>query len=235
MTVPFTDIDKKYGFPEGLLASMWQQESNQGRLTLSPAGARGHFQFMPPTRGDIIAQTGLDPWDKDPRVAAECAGFYLSKQVRRFGCLEKALAAYNWGSGNVSKVLARGDDLASHLPKETRDYVPQILSRIGFEDRVEFTRRYAAGRVTDPEEVKRERTKRREILTGVVGMPSSDIDQMSDADLFGNSFLGMIASFIKAIIEAFTPAASIEQTVSAPALTASQVAAVGNVPARPRG
>lgn len=158
MTVPFTDIDRKYGWPEGLLASMWKQESTCGKGMVSPKGACGHFQFMPATREEIMRKTGLDPWSSDPEVAARCAAHFLSDLRRQFnGNLEQALAAYNAGPGRVgTAVRNHGSQWFSALPAETRNYVPQILDRIDIDTDYDSTpgsldtyrRAYATARET---------------------------------------------------------------------------------------
>ena len=43
------------------------------------------------------------------------------------GDVAKALAAYNWGQGNVDRdVAAHGDAWQRFAPKETRDYISKI-------------------------------------------------------------------------------------------------------------
>ncbi len=153
---------------------------------------------MPATRGEVLKETGLDPWSDNPRVAAECAGHYLSKQLKRFdGDMAKALAAYNAGGGNVNQAVAkRGSQWLASLTGETRQYVPDILGRIGLQDRMEFTARYARGDVTDPKELARERVKRQGILRGFLGMDEERIAKMDDLKLFGTDFLAMLVSFV---------------------------------------
>ena len=55
---------------------------------------------------------------------------YLNWLIQRYnGDVERALAAYNAGPGNVDGVLAAGgSDWLSRLPEETRNYVPNIMS-----------------------------------------------------------------------------------------------------------
>lgn len=202
MSIPFTDLDKKYHLPDGCLASVWKQESGCGANQLSGAGARGHFQFMPSTRPEIMAEIGLDPWSKDPRVAADCAGYYLSKLMKQQGGdLEKALASYNAGAGNVNKAERRGgEDWLSHLKTETQNYVPQILSRINMKERINFSRRYANHEASD-DEIENERGVRRGLLVDFFGKSEDDARAMGDGDLLGSSFLGMLFSFVKGMME----------------------------------
>jgi soluble lytic murein transglycosylase-like protein len=111
--------------PTNLLARQAQQESGYDPNARSPAGAVGIMQIIPrwhPT----IGETGA----LNPAVAIPYAADYLNSLRSRFGTWAKALAAYNWGQGNLSKHLAsvpKGDDWLTGLPKETRDYVRKIL------------------------------------------------------------------------------------------------------------
>jgi soluble lytic murein transglycosylase-like protein len=113
-----------YQLPDGLLGRVLYQESRfrpdviEG-TTRSRTGALGIAQFMPAT----AAELGIDPLD--PHEAIDAAGSYLRKLYDQLGDWGKALAAYNWGIGNVKR---RGMDAA---PKETRDYVSQVLTDIG--------------------------------------------------------------------------------------------------------
>lgn len=114
----------RYGLPNNLLARLLYQESRYrediitGR-TKSPVGALGIAQFMPATAREM----GIDPLN--PAQAIDAAGRYLQRLHGRFGSWDKALAAYNWGQGNVAR---RGLDRA---PAETRNYFSKILADLG--------------------------------------------------------------------------------------------------------
>jgi soluble lytic murein transglycosylase-like protein len=121
----FATNETQHGMPTNLLARQAQKESNFNPNARSPAGAVGLMQVIPkwhPTLGEAGAL--------DPERAVPYAASYLATLKRRFGTWGKALAAYNWGQGNLSKHLAKlapGADWISGLPKETRDYVNIIL------------------------------------------------------------------------------------------------------------
>ena len=53
---------------------------------------------------------------------------YLARLFGRYGSWSDALAAYNWGPGNVDQWITRGRN-AAHLPAETTRYVEQVLRR----------------------------------------------------------------------------------------------------------
>lgn len=192
MSKPFTDLDKQYGFPEGLLDSVWRQESARGMHMVSPAGARGHFQFMPATRQEMMEKYGLDPWSKDSQVAAKCAAIYLKQQIDRFdGDMLKGLSAYNAGGGNVNKAVRNhGGDWLSNMRPETQAYGREIMAAIGVEDRYEYNERREAGTTTS-EMDEDERKKRRQILRDF-GKSDKEIDAMGDGNLMGGFFLVLL-------------------------------------------
>lgn len=117
----FRNLERNYGLPSGLLDSVWNAESARGRRMLSPAGAQGHFQFMPAT----AKQYGLaDPSDLTQSATA-AAQMYSDLLKQTGGDLSKALAGYNWGIGNVQR---RGMDSA---PTETRNYIQKVMAGMG--------------------------------------------------------------------------------------------------------
>lgn len=221
MAVPFTDLDKKYGLPEGTLASVWQQESGCGRDWKSPAGAIGHFQFMMGTRNEIMQKTGLDPHSPDPKIAAECAGYYLRDLMSRYnGDITKALSAYNWGMGNVDNAIRNyGGAWLQHAPNETQKYAPQILARMGMGDRVNYTERRGArgnGPPTAEEaaEDEAERKIRHDILRslGFTDKQIADLDKDGGNDLLGTMFLALVG----AVLEGAAKQAQANNVVVAP-------------------
>jgi soluble lytic murein transglycosylase-like protein len=119
----FKDAGKINGLPKNLLARVAYQESRfrddiiSGRKK-SGAGAVGLMQIVPKWHPDV------DPLN--PVESIYYAANYLRQMNRKFGSWKLALAAYNWGPGNVKKV---GGDI-SKMPKETRDYVAQITGDV---------------------------------------------------------------------------------------------------------
>ena len=114
----FADLEQRYGLPAGLLDRMWAQESGRGANMRSKAGAQGHFQFMP----DTAKEYGLkNPYDltESANAAARKMHDLLSGYN---GDLGLALAAYNFGQGNLQQARLGKKD----LPAETSDYVKKI-------------------------------------------------------------------------------------------------------------
>jgi hypothetical protein len=57
---------------------------------------------------------------------------YLVRLFRRYGNWSDALAAYNWGLGNVDQWVARGRN-AQQLPAETTRYIERVLQQAFFD------------------------------------------------------------------------------------------------------
>lgn len=121
----FNDIEKNNNLPQGLLYAQMMTESRGNVNAKSPAGALGPFQFMPGT----ARQYGIsDPFNMYQSSAG--AGKMDSDLSKRYGGdIRKALAAYNWGMGNVDKdIKAHGNQWEQYAPKETQDYVRKITA-----------------------------------------------------------------------------------------------------------
>ena len=110
--------ETKYGLPKGLLHAQMQAESNGNPNAVSPKGARGLMQFMPATAKEL----GIDP--NNPTQAIDGAGRYMKTLIDQTGNVDDAVGAYNWGIGNVKR---KG---MANAPKETRDYVAKVTSKI---------------------------------------------------------------------------------------------------------
>jgi len=92
------------------------------------------WQFMPATGSDFDLKQNIFRDDRRDVVASTRAALdYLQKLYGMFGDWHLALAAYNWGEGNVSRAIAKNQraglptgygDLA--MPAETRLYVPKL-------------------------------------------------------------------------------------------------------------
>ena len=102
----------------------------------SSAKAVGLWQFMPATGKDFrLTQNVFRDERRDVVQSTDAALDYLQRLYSQFGSWELALAAYNWGAGNVSKAqkrnLAAGlptDYESLTMPKETRNYVPKLMA-----------------------------------------------------------------------------------------------------------
>jgi hypothetical protein len=110
----FANLEKQNSIPAGTLDKLWKIESARGKNMVSPAGATGHFQFMPETAKDFGMSTA-DTYDLTKSATA--ASKYIAQLLKMFnGDMQKAVSAYNWGSGNVQR---KG---LEHAPLETLNY-----------------------------------------------------------------------------------------------------------------
>jgi len=104
-----------------LITSIAASESHFDSKAQSSAGAGGLMQLMPAT----ARQMGVDdPFDVQQNVRGGTR--YFAQMLTKYkGNEALALAAYNWGPGNVDKV--EGD--LSKMPEETQAYVKTTLQR----------------------------------------------------------------------------------------------------------
>ncbi|MES2367196.1 MAG: lytic transglycosylase domain-containing protein [Pseudomonadota bacterium] len=113
------------GVPVAILAWLLWKESRYNPAIISGAkrssvGAMGIAQFMPAT---AIDELGSVDAALNPAQAIPGAANYLAKLYNTAGSWAGALAAYNWGIGNVQR---KG---IANAPAETTDYYTTILSK----------------------------------------------------------------------------------------------------------
>ena len=79
---------------------------------VSSAKATGMWQFMPATGRDFDLKQNIFRDDRRDVLASTRAALdYLGRLYKQFGDWHLALAAYNWGQGNVQKAIARNQRL----------------------------------------------------------------------------------------------------------------------------
>lgn len=109
-------------------------ESAFNPQAMSSARASGMWQFMPRTgRHFDLKQSVFRDDRRDVLASTRAALDYLTLLHGMFGDWHLALAAYNWGEGNVQRAIKRNQKLglptdysSLRMPAETRDYVPKL-------------------------------------------------------------------------------------------------------------
>jgi len=109
-------------------------ESAFNPQALSVAKAAGMWQFVPGTGRDYnLKQNMWQDERRDVLASTSAALDYLTRLHDMFGDWHLALAAFNWGEGNVQRAIARNeaaglptDYQSLRMPNETRNYVPKL-------------------------------------------------------------------------------------------------------------
>ena len=105
-----------------LVLSTIQAESAGNPNAVSPSGAQGLMQLTPGTATSLGV---TNPFDATQNVTGGIT--YLTQLAQQFGGLFNALAAYNWGPGNVQKALAAG----TPFPSSVQSYASGVLNSAG--------------------------------------------------------------------------------------------------------
>lgn len=149
---------QRQGIDPALALEVAQVESGLNPSAVSPKGAVGVFQLMPGTAGDLGV---ANSFDAQQNIRGGIA--YLRQLLGQFGDPSAALAAYNWGPGNVSAAIAQyGSDFSMTTPQGTipawlasapasvRNYVRTILGNVSTQYSVVAAATGAAAGVATP-------------------------------------------------------------------------------------
>ncbi|WP_321389670.1 lytic transglycosylase domain-containing protein [uncultured Desulfuromusa sp.] len=116
-------VAKKVSLAPELIHSVVAAESAYNPAAVSPVGAQGLMQLMPETAEELGVQDSFNPGQN-----LLGGSKYLKQLLDKYdGDLDSALAAYNWGQGNVDR---HGLD---KMPEETRHYLTKVKSRMGIQ------------------------------------------------------------------------------------------------------
>lgn len=126
-----------YGVDPVIITSIINVESNFNRNAVSPVGASGLMQIMAPTAVWAAEEIGIEKFDYyemifDPEINIKIGTWYIGRLINNYSNLEVALAAYNAGSGNVSRWLtnpefSEDNNTLSYIPfDETRFYIIKV-------------------------------------------------------------------------------------------------------------
>lgn len=109
-------VAQKVQLAPELIRAVVAVESSYNPTAVSHAGAQGLMQLMPATAADLGVKDSFDPVEN-----IDGGSRYLSRLLDKYGGdLDRALAAYNWGQGNVDR---HG---LENMPSETRNYLAKV-------------------------------------------------------------------------------------------------------------
>ncbi len=120
------DASTKYGVNANLIRAIIKTESNFNPNAVSPAGAKGLMQLMPCN----IEHYGVnDPFNIEQNIDAGTR--HIKDYLKTYNYdLNMALAAYNFGPGNMaSRGISSSSDFYK-LPSETKNYLAKINNLI---------------------------------------------------------------------------------------------------------
>lgn len=129
MTVPeqITAIAERWGVDPRLALEVARRESNFNQSAISPKGAVGIMQLMPATAAGL----GVNPYNLVENI--EGGVRYLAQFLQQYaGDLQRTLAAYNWGPGNLAAAIQKyGQQWIAYIPQETKNYLRDVLAGLG--------------------------------------------------------------------------------------------------------
>jgi membrane-bound lytic murein transglycosylase D len=125
------------GVPQDLIYLAVAESGFQPQALNAKSGAGGMWQFMPYQGAYGLARNGWFDERFDPEKSSKAYAKYMKSLYDQFGDWYLAMAAYNWGPGNIQKAVMRTGYAdfwelyrRNVLPSETKNYVPGIIAAI---------------------------------------------------------------------------------------------------------
>lgn len=116
---------KRTGVPVAVIRAIRMHGERSNANQVSPAGAKGVYQFMPTTRGLFLKKYGVDAYSGDPVEQAMAAAYHLKESYQRTGSWLRAAAGYNGGIPG---------ERGTNKTTENRNYVARIAAAPGMRD-----------------------------------------------------------------------------------------------------
>jgi membrane-bound lytic murein transglycosylase D len=125
---------KEEGVPQDLIYQAVAESAFRPQAVNARSGAGGMWQFMP---GDAYAPPRSAWYDErfDPEASTRAYARYIKYLYQQLGDWYLAMAAYDWGAGNIQRAVERTGFAdfwelyrRNNLPAETKNYVPIILA-----------------------------------------------------------------------------------------------------------
>jgi membrane-bound lytic murein transglycosylase D len=127
---------REQGVPQDLIYLAVAESGFQPQALNAHSGAGGMWQFMP-TGAYGLTRNGWFDERFDPEKSSKAYAKYMKMLYDQFGDWYLAMAAYDWGPGNVQRAVMRTGYAdfwelyrRNVLPAETKNYVPGIIAAI---------------------------------------------------------------------------------------------------------
>jgi len=126
---------REEGVPQDLIYQAVAESGFRPQALNPRSGAGGMWQFMPWASAYGLERTAWVDQRFDPEEATRAYAREIKKQYDQLGDWYLAMAAYDWGAGNIQKAVQRTGYAdfwelyrRNNLPQETKNYVPIILA-----------------------------------------------------------------------------------------------------------
>ncbi len=132
------NVLKEEGVPQDLIYLAVAESGFQPQVVNYRSGAGGMWQFMTYTGPEYgLTRNGYFDYRFDPEKSSRAYARYMKKLYALFNDWNLAMAAYDWGPGNIQRVVSRSGYAdywelyrRNMMPAETRAYVPKILAAV---------------------------------------------------------------------------------------------------------
>jgi membrane-bound lytic murein transglycosylase D len=126
---------KDAGVPQDLIYLAVAESGFQPQVVNRSSGAGGMWQFMPFKGAYGLERNGWFDERFDPEKSSLAYARYMKELYNQFGDWYLAMAAYNWGPGNVQRAVMHTGYVdfwelykRNALPTATKNYVPGIIA-----------------------------------------------------------------------------------------------------------
>jgi membrane-bound lytic murein transglycosylase D len=128
------NVLRQAGLPQDLIYQAVAESGFRPQIVNRRSGAGGMWQFMPWGNYGLEHNAWVDQ-RFDPVESTEAYAREIKADYDQFGDWYLAMAAYDWGAGNVQRAVQRTGYAdfwqlykRNNLPQETKNYVPIILA-----------------------------------------------------------------------------------------------------------
>lgn len=128
------NVLRQNGLPEDLIYQAVAESGFRPQIVNRRSGAGGMWQFMPWGTYGLAHNAWVDQ-RFDPVESTQAYAREIKANYDQFGDWYLAMAAYDWGAGNVQRAVQRTGYAdfwqlyqRNNLPQETKNYVPIILA-----------------------------------------------------------------------------------------------------------